>query len=76
MAGAQKGSLERRNFLQFAAGGAAALVTSAQRAEAQQTESANAGGDNPYTRGMADSRQHAGLSRRTPSYGQPVHYFC
>ena len=38
MAGAQKGSLERRNFRQIAAGGAAALVASAPRAEAQRTE--------------------------------------
>ncbi len=67
MAGAHKDLLERRNFLQIAAGSAAALVTSVPTVEAQQTEpqrsaaganategTANAGGDNPYTRGMAD----------------------
>ena len=64
MTGAQKDLLERRNFLQIAAGSAAALVTSAPTVGAQQTEpqrsanategTANAGGDNPYTRGMAD----------------------
>src|SRR6266851_1178992 len=76
MAGAHKGSLERRNFLQIAAGSAAALVTPVPRAEAQEIESqrsagrvssesrkagtkdtdgaANAGGHNPYTRGMPD----------------------
>jgi len=55
MPGAKKNSLERRNFLQLAAGSAAALATSVPRMEAQQAEGAvNAGGDNPYTRGMAD----------------------
>src|SRR5258706_11425388 len=67
MAGAHKDLLERRNFLQIAAGSAAALITSVPTVEAQQTEpqrsaaganategTANAGGDNPYTRGMAD----------------------
>jgi 2-methylcitrate dehydratase PrpD len=55
MAGAQTSSLERRNFLQIAAGSAAALVTPVPKIQAQQTEGAvNAGGDNPYTRGMAD----------------------
>src|SRR5260370_36219985 len=53
MAGTQEGLLERRNFLQIAAGSAAALVTSVPRMEAQEG-AANAGGDNPYTRGMAD----------------------
>jgi len=52
MAGTPEGLLERRNFLQIAAG-AAALVTSVPRVEAQEG-AANAGGDNPYTRGMAD----------------------
>src|SRR5437899_11914737 len=76
MDGGEKDSLERRDFLQSAAGSAVALVTPVPRMEAQQTESqrsagrvssesgkadtkdtegaANAGGDNPYTRGMAD----------------------
>ena len=67
MARVQKGSLERRNFLQIAAGSAAALATPLPRAEAQQAEpqrsaagtsategAANAGEDNPYTRGRAD----------------------
>src|SRR3954468_17881888 len=54
MAEANKTSLERRNFLQIAAGSAAALAAQAPKIEAQQTEGgANAGGDNPYTRGMA-----------------------
>src|SRR6266571_2020039 len=53
MAGTQEGLLERRNFLQIAAGSAAALVTSVPTVEAQEG-TANAGGDNPYTRGMAD----------------------
>ena len=53
MAGAQESLFERRNFLQIAAGSAAALVTGVPRVEAQETES-QAGGDDPYTRGMAD----------------------
>jgi 2-methylcitrate dehydratase PrpD len=67
MTGDHKDLLERRNFLQIAAGSAAALVTTVPTVEAQQTEpqrsaagtkdtegAANAGGDNPYTRAMAD----------------------
>jgi 2-methylcitrate dehydratase PrpD len=60
MAETQKNSLERRSFLHIAGGATAALVA-AQVAEAQTTAApansetgANAGGDNPYTRGMAD----------------------
>ena len=76
MAGTENDSLERRGFLQIAAGTAAALAASAPEIEAQTTAQpgaagrganesstaapkdaeggANAGGDNPYTRGMAD----------------------
>jgi len=69
MAEVKKDSVERRDFLGIAAGTAAALVTSVTSAHAQATApsgatdqvrsetqdgAANAGGDNPYTRDMAD----------------------
>src|SRR6202162_4594450 len=62
MAGLQEGSVGRRNFLRIAAGSAAALATPEPRAGAQEPRpaakdtggAAEAGGDNPYTRGMAE----------------------
>jgi len=60
MTGSQEGSSDRRNFLKIAGASAAALVT--PKAGAQEPKpaakdtggAAEAGGDNPYTRGMAE----------------------
>jgi aconitate decarboxylase len=62
MAGSQEGSVARRNFLKIAAGSAAVLATPEPRVSAQEPKpaakdtgaAAEAGGDNPYTRGMAE----------------------
>src|SRR5580704_7269030 len=61
MAGSQEGSVARRNFLKIAAS-AAVLATPEPRVGAQEPKpaakdtggAAEAGGDNPYTRGMAE----------------------
>src|ERR1700730_3657624 len=62
MAESQDSSVARRNFLKIAAGSAAALATPEPRVDAQEPKAAakdapgaaEAGGDNPYTRGMAE----------------------
>ena len=75
MAQSEENSVDRRNFLKIAAGGAAAIVSTSPLATAQTNNSpaaavqtskadqktgapaqsaAEAGGDNPYTRGMAE----------------------
>ncbi len=58
MAASSEGPSDRRIFLKLAASGAATLAAPGSRLRAQQTGSqlstAAAGGDNPYTHGMAD----------------------
>ena len=57
MAESKPGSVDRRSLLKIAAGSAAALVTPVPKVSAQTPKpDANdqAGGDNPYTRGMAE----------------------
>ena len=64
MAHNEEGPAHRRNFLKIAAGSAAALVAPRPKLGAQEDESqrsasqtggaVQAGGDNPYTRGLAE----------------------